>query len=383
MKVGLAAEQELLVSTTRRFLRDTVPGDVLRELRHDQRGYRPEYWKAGVELGWTSLLVAEEHGGGSVSGVGLVDLALVAYEFGRHAAPGPLLGANVVAGALSRAGGEAAEQALDRICAGDAVGAWCLSEPVPHDRLGEVTATAVASGADWVLSGEKAPVEHGAEAQLFLVTARTGDGLTQLLVPADSAGVTVTPLKTLDTSRRFARVGFREVRVAGAAVVGKPGAAAEEVERQLRTALVIQTAEMVGAMDRAFELTMAWAGDRYSFGRPLASYQALKHRFADLKMWLETSHAVADAAAAAVGAEDERAAELVSAAKAYIGQYGPELCQDCVQLHGGIGVTFEHDLHLYLRRVAVASALLGTPREHRLRVTSLVEAKSGARKVEA
>ncbi|ABW12144.1 acyl-CoA dehydrogenase domain protein [Parafrankia sp. EAN1pec] len=374
MKVGLSVDQELLVGTTRKFLQDSVPSEALRGLRHHPAGYEPEYWRTGAELGWTSLLVAEQHGGGSVSGEGLRDLALVAYEFGRQAAPGPLLATNVVAAALSRAGGELCREVLGRISAGDAVGAWCLSEPVPHDGLGEVTATAVASGADWVLSGEKRPVEHGAQAEFFLVTARTGDGLTQLLVPAESSGVTVTPLRTVDLSRRFARVGFRDVRVPATAVVGEPGSAAAEVERQLHTALVIQTAETVGAMDQAFELTLAWAADRYSFGRPLASYQALKHRFADLKMWLETSHAVADAAAVAVQNDDDRAAELVSVAKSYVGQYGPELCQDCVQLHGGIGVTFEHDLHLYLRRVVLASALLGTVREHRLRIATLLEA---------
>ncbi|OAA27919.1 acyl-CoA dehydrogenase [Frankia sp. EI5c] len=393
MKVGLTADQELLVGTTRKFLQASVPGEVLRELRHDPRGYAPGYWRTGAELGWASLLVAEEHGGGSVSGEGLRDLALVAYEFGRHAAPGPLLGGNVVAAALSAAlsasgsGATGADPAggaaLERICAGEAVAAWCVSEPAPHDGLGEVTATAAAAGAEWVLSGVKAPVEHGAQADYFLVTARTGDGLTQLLVPAGADGVTVTPLRTLDLTRRFARVDFRDVRLPAAAVVGVPGGASAALERQLAIALVIQTAEMVGAMDRAFELTVAWAADRYSFGRPLASYQALKHRFADLKMWLEVSHALADAAAAAVQGDAEDAAELVSSAKAYIGHHGPELCQDCVQLHGGIGVTFEHDLHLYLRRTVVGSALLGTPREHRLRITSILEARDIARRAAA
>ncbi|MCK9902083.1 acyl-CoA dehydrogenase family protein [Frankia sp. Cpl3] len=383
MTVGPSADQELLVGTTRKFLQDSVSGEALRDLARHPAGYEPEYWRTGAELGWTSLLVAEQHGGGSVSGEGLRDLALVAYEFGRQAAPGPLLATNVVASALSRAGGEHGLAALGRICAGDAVGAWCLSEPVPRDGLGDVAATAVPSGADWVLSGGKAPVEHGAQAEFFLVTARTGDGLTQLLVPAGSPGVTVTPLRSIDISRRFARVDFHEVRVPAAAVVGEPGSAAAEVERQLQTAVAIQTAEAVGAMDRAFELTLAWAGDRYSFGRPLASYQALKHRFADLKMWLEASHAVADAAAVAVANDDDRAAELVSVAKSYVGQYGPELCQDCVQLHGGIGVTFEHDLHLYLRRVVLASALLGTVREHRLRIATLLEAGNSAGKAVA
>jgi alkylation response protein AidB-like acyl-CoA dehydrogenase len=151
-------------------------------------------------------------------------------------------------------------------------------------------------------------------------------------------------------------------------VLGQPGKADEDVERQLQHALVLTNAEAVGALQAAFDLTVEWAFDRYSFGRPLASYQALKHRFADMKMWLEASHAITDEAAAAVAAGDPRAAELVSAAKAYTGELGGELVQDCVQLHGGIGVTFEHDLHLYLRRHTVDRSLYGTPAEHRQRV---------------
>jgi alkylation response protein AidB-like acyl-CoA dehydrogenase len=126
-------------------------------------------------------------------------------------------------------------------------------------------------------------------------------------------------------------------------------------------------------METAFDMTVSWASDRYSFGRPLASYQALKHRFADMKAWLEASHAISDGAAASVQARAVDAAELVSVAKAYIGQYGVELLQDCVQLHGGIGVTFEHDLHLFLRRVTVNRALFGTPADHRQRIADHLE----------
>jgi alkylation response protein AidB-like acyl-CoA dehydrogenase len=130
---------------------------------------------------------------------------------------------------------------------------------------------------------------------------------------------------------------------------------------------------MVGAMQAAFDMTVKWAFNRYSFGRPLASYQALKHRFADMKSWLEASHAIADAAAEAVDQRSQRAAELVSVAKAFVGDYGAELVQDCVQLHGGIGVTFDHDLHLFLRRVTLDRGLYGTPAEHRQRLAALVE----------
>jgi len=164
--------------------------------------------------------------------------------------------------------------------------------------------------------------------------------------------------------------------VPASALVGSPGAAsAAQVERQLQLAWVLLAAEAVGAMQAGFDMTIAWAFDRYSFGRPLASYQALKHRFADMKSWLEASHAIAGEAAAAVQAGvtgTASAGELASAAKAYTGQYGTELMHECVQMHGGIGLTREHDLHLFLRRVTLNRVLYGTPAEHRQRVADYV-----------
>jgi alkylation response protein AidB-like acyl-CoA dehydrogenase len=135
----------------------------------------------------------------------------------------------------------------------------------------------------------------------------------------------------------------------------------------------MQLAEMVGSMEKAFEITTEWAFNRYSFGRPLASYQELKHRFADMKAWLEAGHAIADAAARHVEDETDRAGEFTSAGKAYMGVYGVELVQDCVQMHGGIGVTFDHDMHLYLRRVVIDSVLYGTVSDHRQRLTTILE----------
>jgi len=173
-------------------------------------------------------------------------------------------------------------------------------------------------------------------------------------------------------------VTFDDVRVPADAVVGELGGADAAIERQLRHALVIANAESVGALQAGFDMTVEWSFDRYSFGRPLASYQALKHRFADMKAWLEASHAISDAGAAAVATGSDEAGELVSAGKAFIGERGIELLQDCVQIHGGIGVTFEHDLHLFLRRVMVNSAVHGTPREHLRRVADLAEAREDA-----
>ena len=163
--------------------------------------------------------------------------------------------------------------------------------------------------------------------------------------------------------------------VSESAVLGTVGAGASEVEHELEVAIIAELGQVVGSMDRAFEMTVEWAFNRYSFGRPLASYQALKHRFADMKIWLEASHALLDDASAAVEEGSDQAPRLVSSAKAYVSHYGPALVQDCVQLHGGIGVTFEHDLHLYLRRVVLGSQLYGTVADHRERLTSILEHK--------
>jgi alkylation response protein AidB-like acyl-CoA dehydrogenase len=175
-------------------------------------------------------------------------------------------------------------------------------------------------------------------------------------------------------------VRFDEVAVPGSARVGS-GDASEDIERQLQIGATLECAQMAGAAERVLEFTTAYAFDRYSFGRQLASYQALKHRFADMKLWLEATHATVEGAARALdetangasganGAAATGAARLVSAAKVYVGDHVPELVQDCVQMHGGIGVTWEHDIHLYLRRVTLGRGLYGTPDEHRERLAA-------------
>jgi alkylation response protein AidB-like acyl-CoA dehydrogenase len=210
------------------------------------------------------------------------------------------------------------------------------------------------------------------------VTGRDGDGITQVLLPTSAAGVSIEPLRTADLTRRFGAVTFDDVRLSKDAVVGVPGEASTDVELQFHRALAILNAEAVGAMQAAFDMTVEWAFDRYAFGRPLASYQALKHRFADMLTWVEASHAIGDAACCATEEGSPDAAELTSAAKAFIGQYGAEVLQDCVQMHGGIGVTFEHDLHLFLRRFTVNRALAGTPAEHRQRIGAILNGREAA-----
>lgn len=378
MLLELSSDQAFFRDTTARFLGEQVPVAELRRLRNDPNGSPDGYWARGADLGWTSLLVAEDHGGGSISGDGLVDLTLVAHELGRHAAPGPLATTNIVAGALSEADGAGRASVLADLLSGVATASWCSTEPAPGDGLGQVALEVRVDGADVVLRGVKRPVESAGTAAHLLVTGRTGGALTQVLVPRETTGVSIAPMRTVDLTRRFSVVTFDDVRLPRSAVVGEVGGAGAQVERQLQVAVVLACAESVGAMDAAFDMTVEWAFDRYSFGRPLASYQALKHRFADMKSWLEASHAITDEATQAVAEASATAGELVSAAKAFVGDYGSELMQECVQLHGGIGLTFEHDLHLYLRRHTVNRALHGTPAEHRQRITDLLAREEAA-----
>jgi alkylation response protein AidB-like acyl-CoA dehydrogenase len=361
VELELTEEQAAFVDTTRRFLAAESPVAAVRALEHDPAGYDPGVWARGAELGWTSLLVPEADGGGSLTEHGLNDLVLVAEEMGRLVAPGPLGPVNVVAEAVADHG--TADQRgglLPGLLAGTAVAAWCGPTPVRARRDGDRL----------VLSGRCAPVEAGSQASHLLVTAGTDDGITQVVVPADAVGLTVTPMAGLDLVRRFADVRLDDVAVGPEAVLGSSGGAADAVERQLQVACVLQCAETVGIMDQVFAMTVEYLGDRYSFGRPLSSYQALKHRVADDKVSLESCHAMATTAARAVAERQPDAGEVVSAAKAWIGPQATELIQDCVQLHGGIGVTWEHDLHLYLRRATVNRATHGTPEDHAERIAT-------------
>jgi alkylation response protein AidB-like acyl-CoA dehydrogenase len=345
----LSEDQRFFLDTTRKFLASEAPVSWVRTLEDDPAGFPAEWWRRGAALGWTSLLVPEADGGGSIGEHGLCDLVLVAEEMGRCVSPGPLVPVNVVAAAIAAGGTPAQkEEVLPGLLDGSEVAAW----------TGPGVVEAAPEGDAYRLSGRAAPVEAGAQAGCLLVSAHGPQGPVLVLVGPHDPGVTVTPLGGLDLVRRFAEVRFEGVPVPASAVVeGDPGGLG-------RVACTVQCAETVGVMDRVFELTLDWLADRWSFGRPLASYQALKHRVADDKLWLEASHAAATAAARAIARGDEAAAEVVSAAKAWIGRHATELIQDCIQLHGGIGVTWDHDLHLYLRRATVNRLTYGTPEEH-------------------
>lgn len=215
------------------------------------------------------------------------------------------------------------------------------------------------------LSGRKTAVEAAADAELLVVAARLPDGRPgHVLVPRAADGMIISPMTTVDLARRFYDVEFVDVQVDRGDLLTAGHRSVMAPKRMLHLALAIQASETAGVLARAFEITRAYLNDRYSFGRPLASYQALKHEAAELKLQLEACCGIATAAVEAVRRNDDRVEELVSAAKAYQGGIASTFIQRCVQLHGGIGVTWEHDMQLLLRRSMVNRVLLGTPSDH-------------------
>ena len=365
-------EKILFASTTQAFLQKEVPLSRVRELHARGVSFEPAWWRRAAELGWTALLVPEELGGGSVSGDGVGDLAMVAEQLGKTVAPGPLYPVStVLAGLVDCADPQSHEATIESLIAGKIVASWAVYEPgqgwAPHEP--SVTATGISSG--YRIDGVKDRVEAGAHSNLLLVVARTDDGVGQFLVPTDAPGVHVEAQQSIDLVKQYARVHFDGVGIDRGAAIG---GAAGLIDRQSQIAQLLQCAEVVGILHTVFDFTVAWALDRHTFGRPLASYQALKHRFADMKMWLEACRATTAAAVAATSARSPDAALSASIAKSYVGEMATDIIQGCVQMHGGIGVTWEHDLHVYLRRAALYRSMFGTPEEHNLRVYQLQEA---------
>ncbi|HEY7053891.1 MAG TPA: acyl-CoA dehydrogenase family protein [Mycobacterium sp.] len=367
-----APERLLFASTARAFLEKETPLSRVRELHAAGTAFERQWWRRAAELGWASLLVPEELGGGSVSGNGVEDLAAIAELAGKSVAPGPLHPVSVVLAGLCEAP-DGHEATIEALMSGDAVASWAVYEPGRQWAPLSPTVTATRTARGFRIDGVKDRVEAGGDSDLLLVVVAGDDGTRQFLVPTDAAGVHVQPQRSVDLVKTYARVTFDGVEVDASAAVGTSAQTPALIERQSHIGLVLQCSEVVGILDTVVDLTVQWAFDRHSFGRPLASYQALKHRFADLKIWLEACRATTHAAVAEVANRSPAADMAVSVAKSYVAERAPVMLQDCTQLHGGIGVTWEHDLHLFLRRVTLYRSMLGTPEDHNVRVYALTK----------
>jgi alkylation response protein AidB-like acyl-CoA dehydrogenase len=259
---------------------------------------------------------------------------------------------------------------------GKITAAWAYEEPDSRWQPSDL-ATTVEADEEWVaVNGRKTLVQYGADVDYFLVTGRTGSGFTQVLIPSGHPGVSVRRLRSLDLLHDYAQVDLDRAQVPMSFIVGEIGGAGGQVARQLHLYAALQCAETVGGLQEVFDFTVEYARNRYAFGRPIGSFQALKHRIADVLSWLESCNGAAEAVASET--DENKLATTTSAAMAYIGTYGPQILQDCTQIHGGIGLTWEHDLHLYLRRATSNRGILGTPDEHKEWLCAHLEKLYGA-----
>jgi alkylation response protein AidB-like acyl-CoA dehydrogenase len=358
-------EQRALLDVSIRFMEDTCPLRVVRDGAWKDEGFATSYRRQAGDLGWFSMLVPESLGGGSISGNGALDAALIAYHRGNRLQPGSFVGTNVVAYALAASdSAELQRSVLPLLLSGDVSASWAVASVGHGGRLdGGVEARPISDGGV-ELSGTKTAVQDVEPSSWLLVTCAAADGPAQVLVPADAPGVTVSPLNSLDITRRFAEVRFAGTRVPAENVLN-PSSGGRVLPTQLALACTLVAAESVGAMNHDFEMTVQYAKDRIAFGRPIGSFQAVKHLLADTSLALEMSKAIALAAARTAGADDEYGPEAASMAKAFVGEAGVDLVQACFQVFGGIGYTWEHDQHLYLRRITTDAGLFGDAAWHR------------------
>ena len=368
MQLVLNEDQELLAKTAQDFVAEHSPVSRLRKLRDgdDPDGFSRDLWKQMAELGWVGIPFPEAYGGAAM---GLADLAVVLEALGRNLAPEPFLSSVLLGGQALLLGGSAAQKDawLPGLVAGDRLLALAWQERESRYDLRCIACRAERSGSGWRLSGEKVQVEGGNRADLVLVSARVeagGDGLGLFLVEPGAAGLEVLRQRRVD-SRNAALLRLEGVPVDESAAVGPVGGAGALLEQVLDRATVGLCAEMLGAMGEVFERTLAYLKDRVQFGVPIGSFQALKHRAAELFIQIELCRSCVMAAARAVDEELPEARALVSLAKARCSDAAMAVAHEGVQMHGGIGMTDEHDMGLYLKRARAAEQTFGDAVWHR------------------
>jgi alkylation response protein AidB-like acyl-CoA dehydrogenase len=376
MNFGFNDEQELLRSTARKFFENECGSDTVRRLMETPEGISPDLWTKLAEQGWLGLVYPEAYDG---MGLGLVDLVVLMEEMGRAVVPGPYFSAVLLGGlAIAEAGSEAQKKEwLPKIAAGDRRVALAWMEPSAQLGPAGVTLTAVEKGGKYTLSGTKLFVHDAHTADALVVAARTrpgagADGVSLFLLPKGTKGLEVTLLPTMDQTRKLCEVALSDVTVGPDALLGAAGAGWAPLARVLDRATVALCAEMCGGAQKVLDMTVEYAKIRQAFGRPIGSYQGVKHRAADMLVDVENSKSITYYAAWAL---DENAAEAplaVSMAKAYVSDAYRRVAAAGIQLHGGIGFTWEHDLHLYFKRAKGSEFTFGDATHHRERVAQLV-----------
>ncbi len=376
MSLVLNDEQNMLRDHARGFLSKNAPVAHFRKLRDskDAIGFSRPLWKEFVDLGWSGILIPQEHGG---LGLGHVEVGVVMEELGRTLTPSPFLSTAVLAAsALARAGNDKQKSAyLPKIASGDLIATLAMDEASKH-RPEKTALTATRSGGGFALKGVKTFVLDGHVADLIIVVARTsgapGDtkGLTLFLVDAKSKGIKAERTPMVDT-HNAARLTFDNVSVGADAVLGKVDAGWGALEGTLNVGRAALASELVGASQEAFDRTVTYLRERKQFGKLIGEFQALQHRAADLYCELEVTRSAALKALQTLDESFDNASPIVSVAKARAGTSATQAVQEAVQMHGGIGMTDEFDIGLFMKRVRVCNELFGDANFHADRLARL------------
>jgi alkylation response protein AidB-like acyl-CoA dehydrogenase len=379
MDIGFSEEQLLLRDTARKFLDAACTTKFVRERMATQEAVTPEFWSQIAEQGWLGINFAEDDGG---AGLGLVDLVVLMEEMGRAVMPGPYLATALLGGAAIREAGSPAQRAeyLPRIAAGEMKVTLAATEPNARWDASGVTMEAQPMRGGFSLSGAKLFVADAHLADIIVVAARTRDGSTMedgvslFLVPKDAAGLSITPMPSIDETRKLCELSFSNVAVPQTALLGELHQGWPALARVYDGAAVALAAEMCGGAQRVLEMTVDYAKLRVAFGKPIGSYQGVKHKCADMLVEVENAKSLTYYAAWAIDENAPDAPAAVSMAKAYASDASRKVSNAGIQLHGGIGMTWEHDLHLYMKRAKASEVAFGDATWHRERIAALMGA---------
>ena len=371
MDFGFSDEQDMLRQTARAFLEEHCPTTFVRHMMEDDKGYSADLWKEMAELGWLGLAFPEAYGG---QGLGFVDLTVILEEMGAALLPSPFLSTVILAGQTILLGGSEAQKKayLPKIAEGALIATLAMTEPAGRfDAEGITAVKATPQGAGFRITGTKLFVPDAHIAELLVVAARTKEtddksaGISLFLVEGNSPGVSTTLLKTMDQTRKQCEVVFDNVQVGRDRLLGTLDQGWPILQKVLNLATVSLCAEMVGGAQRVLDLSVSYAKERVQFGRPIGSFQAIKHKCAEMMLQVESAKSAAYYAAWAVDEDVPEAPLAVSMAKAYCSDAYRNTAGEGIQVHGGIGFTWEHDMHLYFKRAKYAEFTFGDATYHR------------------
>lgn len=378
MNFGLTETQQTLKKTTRQFLSAECPSAEVRRLMETDSAFDATLWRKMAEQGWTGILFPEEYGG---IGMGMVEMAAVLEEMGRALLPGPYLSTVLLAGStLAHAGNEnQKQQYLKAVCDGHAKATLAILEEGASWSTASVHLHASSASSGYVLQGRKMFVPDAAIADFLICAARLRGDPALFIVPAGTHGMNIKATPAIDATRKLYEVIFDSVAVPESAVLAMGERAEAAVEHAFAVSTVGLVAEMVGGMQRLLEISVEYAKTRKQFGRPIGQFQAVQHMCADMLLMTESSRSAVYYAAWAMSEDESAASAAVSVAKAYASEAYREVGNRAIQVHGGMGFTWENDVHLYYRRAKASELEFGDATWHRERLARTVIDRQPAR----